>query len=99
MFLSFFNRNHLIFQLFLLISFSKSISQIDPTQLLEERFLGIYYQGLYPNVIQSLATMDNVEMNYNQIERINFYKISSALRLNEISAEKMIDNFEFDLLI
>ena len=96
MFLSFFNRNHLIFQFFLLISFSKSISQIDPAQLLEERFLGMYYQGLYPNVIQSLVTMDNIEMNYNQMERINFYKISSALRLNEISAEKMTENFQYN---
>ena len=95
MFLSFFNRNHLIFYFFLLISFSKSISQIDPTQILEERFLGIYYQGLYPNVSQSLATIDNTKMNSNQIERINFYKISSSLRLNEISAEKMIENFQY----
>ena len=95
MFLSFFNRNHLIFYFFLLISFSKSISQIDPTQILEERFLGIYYQGLYPNVSQSLATIDNIKMNSNQIERINFYKISSSLRLNEISAEKMIENFQY----
>tara|TARA_X000001036_G_scaffold210296_1_gene197577 strand:- start:8231 stop:11248 length:3018 start_codon:yes stop_codon:yes gene_type:complete len=94
MFLSFFNRNHLIFYFFLLISFSKSISQIDPAQILEERFLGIYYQGLYPNVSQSLATIDNTKMNSNQIERINFYKISSSLRLNEISAEKMIENFQ-----
>ena len=95
MFLSFFNRNHLIFYFFLLISFSKSISQIDPTQILEERFLGIYYQGLYPNVSQSLVTIDNTKMNSNQIERINFYKISSSLRLNEISAEKMIENFQY----
>ena len=89
-------RNHLFIILFSLSFFSKSISQIDPYQLLKERFLGVYYQGLYPNVNQSLVSLDDIQINSNQIERMNFYKISTALRLNEISAEKMIDNFEFD---
>ncbi len=89
-------RNHLFIIIFSLSFFSKSISQIDPSQLLKERFLGAYYQGLYPNVNQSLVSLDDIQINSNQIERMNFYKISTALRLNEISAEKMIDNFEFD---
>ncbi len=96
MFYNSFYRNHLFIILFSLSFFSKSISQIDPSQLLKERFIGTYHQGLYPNVNQSLISLGDIQKNSNQIERMNFYKISTALKLNEISAEKMIDNFEFD---
>ncbi len=96
MFSTGFKKNHFIFYLSLLFYCGTSLSQIDPSQLLEQRFLGIYYQGLYPNVNQSLASLDDLDFNSNQIERMNYYKISSALRLNEFSAEKMIEIFRFD---
>ena len=75
---------------------SKVIAQINPSELLEERALAIYSQGLYPNVSQAFTSFDDLSINADQMERMDFYKMASALRLNEMSAEKMIENFRFD---
>ena len=63
---------------------------------MEERALAIYSQGLYPNVSQAFTSFDDLSINADQMERMDFYKMASALRLNEMSAEKMIENFRFD---
>ena len=60
------NKIYLIIFCFFMLYCSKVIAQINPSELLEERALAIYSQGLYPNVSQAFTSFDDLSINISR---------------------------------
>mgnify|MGYP003684944145 FL=1 len=68
--------------------FDKAALKIKATEL--------YYQGVYPNVNLALALYEDFNLNTTELEEINYFRMVTALRLNDPSAVKLIEKFSLD---
>jgi len=71
-------------------------AQIFGTELLEQRATALYYQGAYPNVSQAIATYDDFNTTGADWERIDYFNLVTALRLNIPGAVEAISSFTLD---
>ena len=85
------------FLLILLFFFiAPSWSQIFNDVALKINATELYYQGLYPNVDQSLAIYEDYNTNALEKEQIKYFKMVTALRMNDPGAVKLIESFSLD---
>ena len=71
-------------------------AQIFGTELLEQRATALYYQGAYPNVSQAIATYGDFNTTEADWERIDYFNLVTALRLNSPGAVEAISSFTLD---
>ena len=71
-------------------------SQLFDAAALKTNATELYYQGVYPNVVQSFALYENYNTNAVETEQINYFKMVTALRLNDPGAVKLIESFSLD---
>ena len=74
----------------------KALAQIFGSELLEQRATALYYQGAYPNVSQAIATYGDFNTTEADWERIDYFNLVTALRLNSPGAVKAISSFTLD---
>ena len=85
------------FLLILLFFFMSPLrSQLFDAAALKTNATELYYQGVYPNVVQSFALYENYNTNAVETEQINYFKMVTALRLNDPGAVKLIESFSLD---
>jgi TolA-binding protein len=73
-----------------------SWSQVFDKSVLKIKATDLYYQGIFPNVDQGLALYEDFNLNAADLEEINYFKMATALRLNDPGAVKLIEIFSLD---
>ena len=71
-------------------------SQLFDDTLLKISASDLYYQGIYPNVDQAFALYEDYNLNATAQEEINYFKMVTALRLNDPGAVKLIETYSLD---
>jgi len=69
-------------------------SQLFDNTLLKINASDRYYQGDYPSVDQAFALYEDFNLNHEEREQIDYFKMVTALRLNDPAAVKLIDIFQ-----
>jgi TolA-binding protein len=73
-----------------------SWSQLFDKAALKIKATDLYYQGVFPNVDQALALYEDFNLNATELEEINYFRMVTALRLNDPGAVKLIEIFSLD---
>lgn len=73
-----------------------SSSQPFDNTLLKIHSSDLYFQGVYPNVDQAFAMYQNFNFSASDWEEFNYFKMVTALRLNDPGAVKLIETFSLD---
>lgn len=85
------------FLLILLFFFTAlSWSQVFDKAALKIKATDLYYQGIFPNVQLALALYEDFSFTDTEIQEINYFKMVTALRLNDPGAVKLIETFNLD---
>ena len=69
-------------------------SQLFDNTLLKINASDRYYQGDYPSVDQAFALYEDFNLNHEEREQIDYFKMVTALRLNDPAAVKLIEIFQ-----
>jgi tetratricopeptide (TPR) repeat protein len=81
----------------LLFFFSATVwSQLFDKTLMKINASDLYYQGVYPNVDQAFSLLEDFNTDDSDQEEINYFKMVTALRLNDPGAVKRIETFRLD---
>ena len=73
-----------------------SWSQLFDKAALKIKATDLYYQGVFPNVDQALTLYEDFNLNATELEEINYFRMVTALRLNDPGAVKLIEIFSLD---
>lgn len=73
-----------------------SWSQLFDKAALKIKATDLYYQGIFPNVEPALAFYEDFSLTATELEEINYFKMVTALRLNDPAAVKLIETFSLD---
>ncbi len=83
---------------FILLFFFTALSwsQVFDKSALKIKATDLYYQGIFPNVDPALALYEDFNFTETELEEINYFKMVTALRLNDPGAVKLIETFNLD---
>ena len=70
--------------------------QIFQTERLKKSASLLYYQGMYPNVNQAFALFNDYNSSEQDLLDISYFQMVTSLRLNELGAVDLIENFNLD---
>ena len=65
-----------------------SWSEVFDKSALKIKATDLYYQGMFPNVDPALALYEDFNFTETELEEINYFKMVTALRLNDPGAVK-----------
>ena len=71
-------------------------TQITDNSILKINATDLYYQGNYANVDQAFALFQDFDVSKKAQEEINYFRMSTALRLNDPGAVKLVESFGVD---
>lgn len=92
----FYTKKNSILTILLFFFTALSWSQLFDKASLKIKATDLYYQGVFPNVDPALALYDDFNIKKAELEEINYFKMVTALRLNDPGAIKLIDIFSLD---
>ena len=73
-----------------------SWSQLFDKAALKIKATDLYYQGMFPNVEPALTFYEDYNFTVAELEEINYFKLVTALRLNDPAAVKLIETYSLD---